>query len=154
MAAGDEELLDLECRGQRRNGGVGLARNGTGSTVSSRVMYWRALTRCIHPSPKTTPHLVETGIRAESKKIWATRGKDARVAAAAARLAQPASWRQLSGIPLMIHEVKHVGNRPFMVGFAVCAVGALWIQTKFTDEMREGSLYWSTFHGDGKKGGH
>ncbi|KAL7465123.1 hypothetical protein ACHAXS_005450 [Conticribra weissflogii] len=91
---------------------------------------------------------------AESKKIWATRGKDARIAAAAKRAAEPASWRQMSGMPLMIHEIKHVGNRPFMVGFAFCFVGSLWVQTKFTDEMKKESLYWSSFHGDGAKPGH
>ena len=47
----------------------------------------------------------------------------------------------------MMHEIGHIGNRPFMVGFAVTAVGALWIQTKFTDEMKANSLYWSTYHG-------
>ena len=91
---------------------------------------------------------------AESKKIWATRGKDARIAAAAKRAAEPASWRQMKGMSLMFHEFKHIGNRPFTVGFAVSAVGALWIQTKFSDEMKKESLYWSTFHGDGAKGGH
>lgn len=91
---------------------------------------------------------------AESKKIWSTRGKDARIAAAAAKAAAPPTWRQMSGLALMAHEVGHVGNRPFMVGFAVTAVGALWIQTKFTDEMKKGSLYWSTYHGDGGAAHH
>jgi hypothetical protein len=54
----------------------------------------------------------------ESRKIWATRGKDARVAAAEARKAGPQTWRQLRGVPLMMHEIKHVGNRPFAWGFA------------------------------------
>ncbi|EJK70728.1 hypothetical protein THAOC_07890 [Thalassiosira oceanica] len=81
---------------------------------------------------------------AESKKIWAARGPEARVAAAAKP--RPQTWRQMSGLSLMAHEASHIGNRPFMVGFGVCALGALYIQTKFTDEMKEDSLYWSTYH--------
>ncbi|KAL7533703.1 hypothetical protein ACHAXR_008623 [Thalassiosira sp. AJA248-18] len=84
---------------------------------------------------------------AESKKIWATRGKDARAAAMAKKAAEPPTWRQMRGMSLMMHEMGHIGNRPFVVGFAVSAVGALWIQTKFSDEMKASSLYWSTYHG-------
>lgn len=91
---------------------------------------------------------------AESKKIWSTRGKEARVATLAARATAPPSWRQLKGMPLMLHEIGHVGNRPFMVGFGVSAIIALWVQTKFTDEMREGSPYWSQFHLKKAPGGH
>ena len=94
---------------------------------------------------------------AESKKIWATRGKGARIAAAAARAANPPTWRQMSGLSLMMHEISHVGNRPFMVGFGLTAVITLWVQTKFTDEMRKESLYWSKYHGAGAapaSGGH
>lgn len=91
---------------------------------------------------------------AESKKIWSTRGKEARVATLAARSAAPPSWRQLKGMPLMLHEIGHVGNRHFMVGFGVSAIIALWVQTKFTDEMREGSPYWSQFHLKKAPGGH
>eukprot|EP00579_Thalassiosira_antarctica_P012472 CAMPEP_0201922660 /NCGR_PEP_ID=MMETSP0903-20130614/10632_1 /ASSEMBLY_ACC=CAM_ASM_000552 /TAXON_ID=420261 /ORGANISM="Thalassiosira antarctica, Strain CCMP982" /LENGTH=110 /DNA_ID=CAMNT_0048459837 /DNA_START=90 /DNA_END=422 /DNA_ORIENTATION=- len=92
---------------------------------------------------------------AESKKIWATRGKDARMATMARKASMPPTWRQMSGLRLMMYEVGHVGNRPFMVGLGVTMVGALWLQTKFTDEMKADSLYWSTFHGDGaKNGGH
>ena len=83
---------------------------------------------------------------AESKKIWATRVKEAQAAVADKRAAN-GTWRQMSGMALMSHEISHIGNRPFMIGFAVSALGALWIQTKFTDEMRKSSLYWSTYHG-------
>ncbi len=89
---------------------------------------------------------------AESKKIWATRGKDARIAAHAKKASAPQTWRQMSGLALMAHEVGHIGNRPFMVGFGVSALAALWIQTKFTDEMKKDSLYWSTYQMP--KGGH
>ena len=41
-----------------------------------------------------------------------------------------------------------------MVGFGVSAIIALWVQTKFTDEMREGSPYWSQFHLKKAPGGH
>jgi hypothetical protein len=55
---------------------------------------------------------------AESKKIRATRGKDARIQAHAAKMASGVkTWRQMRGVSLMAHEVTHVGNRPFMVGF-------------------------------------
>lgn len=92
---------------------------------------------------------------AESKKIWATRGPAARIAAASAKSSSPPTWRQLKGVPLMIHEIKHVGNRPFMVGFGVVSLGVLYLQTKFTDEMRKESLYWSTYHlKENKAGGH
>ena len=56
---------------------------------------------------------------AQSKKIAAARGKEARIAAHAAKVASGAtSWRQLKGISLMAHEASHVGNRPFTFGFA------------------------------------
>ncbi|KAL3784587.1 hypothetical protein ACHAWO_007543 [Cyclotella atomus] len=91
----------------------------------------------------------------ESKKIWASRGKEARIAALNARAAQsPPTWRQLKGVPLMLHEIGHVGNRPFMIGFGVSAVIALWVQTKFTDEMKESSPYWSQFHLKKAPAGH
>eukprot|EP01083_Nonionella_stella_P238252 835019_1 len=86
---------------------------------------------------------------AESKRIWATRGKDARLAAIAKKASGPQTWRQMSGVQLMMHEVGHVGNRPFMIGLGVTGLCALWIQTKFTEEMKASSLYWSTYHGDG-----
>lgn len=54
----------------------------------------------------------------ESKRIRATRGKDARIVAHAQKIASGVkTWRQMSGLPLMVHEIKHVGNRPFMWGF-------------------------------------
>ena len=90
----------------------------------------------------------------ESKKIWASRGKDARIAAQNARAAGPPTWRQLKGIPLVLHEIGHVGNRPFMIGFGVSTVIALWAQTKFTDEMKEQSPYWSQYHLKKSAGGH
>mmetsp|Transcript_10400 Transcript_10400/g.15780 ORF Transcript_10400/g.15780 Transcript_10400/m.15780 type:complete len:111 (+) Transcript_10400:125-457(+) len=90
-----------------------------------------------------------------NKKIWATRGADARVAAEVKRAAERTTWRQMSGMKLLMHEVGHVGNRPFMIGFGFTGLACMYIQTKFTDEMKANSLYWSTFHGDGKKeGGH
>jgi hypothetical protein len=56
---------------------------------------------------------------AESKKIAASRGKEARIAAAQAKKASGVqTWRQMSGVRLMAHEISHVGNRPFMIGFA------------------------------------
>ncbi len=56
---------------------------------------------------------------AESKKIQATRGKEARIASAAQKAASGHStWRQMTGVRLMAHEISHVGNRPFMIGFA------------------------------------
>ena len=58
----------------------------------------------------------------ESRKIWATRGASARVAAVAAKSAGPKTWRQMSGMSLMMHEVGHVGNQPFMIGFGVMFV--------------------------------
>ena len=54
---------------------------------------------------------------AESKKIWATRGKDARIATVAARASGPTTWRQMKGMQLMMHEFGHIGNRPFAWGF-------------------------------------
>jgi hypothetical protein len=55
---------------------------------------------------------------AESKSIRAARGKDARIAAQAAKAASGVkTWRQMKGLPLLVHEMKHVGNRPFTVGF-------------------------------------
>jgi hypothetical protein len=56
---------------------------------------------------------------AQSRAVAAARGKEARIAAAQAKAASGnKTWRQLSGARLMAHEISHVGNRPFMVGFA------------------------------------
>jgi hypothetical protein len=52
----------------------------------------------------------------ESKKIWSTRGKEARMATVAKRPAD--SWRSMRGVQLMVHEMGHVGNKPFAWGFA------------------------------------
>jgi hypothetical protein len=52
----------------------------------------------------------------ESKKLWSMRGKEARIQAHAARMNGPKTWRQLKGMELMIHEMKHAGNRPFVTG--------------------------------------
>ena len=55
---------------------------------------------------------------AESRKVRAARGKEAQMAAQAAKAASGAkSWRQMSGLPLLVHEMGHVGNRPFTIGF-------------------------------------
>eukprot|EP00566_Odontella_aurita_P024036 CAMPEP_0113569908 /NCGR_PEP_ID=MMETSP0015_2-20120614/24672_1 /TAXON_ID=2838 /ORGANISM="Odontella" /LENGTH=107 /DNA_ID=CAMNT_0000472625 /DNA_START=54 /DNA_END=377 /DNA_ORIENTATION=+ /assembly_acc=CAM_ASM_000160 len=91
----------------------------------------------------------------ESRSVWAKRGKEARIAAYNQRLAEgPKTWRQMKGMPLIIHEIKHVGNRPFMWGFLTIALGTVYVQTKFTDEMRANSDYWQTFHGSGKPKAH
>ena len=56
---------------------------------------------------------------AQSRAVAASRGKEARIAAAQAKAASGnKTWRQLSGARLMAHEISHVGNRHFMVGFA------------------------------------
>eukprot|EP00567_Pseudictyota_dubia_P015431 CAMPEP_0197446970 /NCGR_PEP_ID=MMETSP1175-20131217/11750_1 /TAXON_ID=1003142 /ORGANISM="Triceratium dubium, Strain CCMP147" /LENGTH=108 /DNA_ID=CAMNT_0042978147 /DNA_START=24 /DNA_END=350 /DNA_ORIENTATION=- len=92
---------------------------------------------------------------AESRAVWAKRGKEARIASYNKRLAEgPQTWRQLRGMPLVFHEIKHSGNRPFMYGFLTIALGTLYLQTKFTDEMRASSDYYQTFHGDGKPKAH
>mmetsp|Transcript_5355 Transcript_5355/g.8193 ORF Transcript_5355/g.8193 Transcript_5355/m.8193 type:complete len:111 (-) Transcript_5355:176-508(-) len=90
-----------------------------------------------------------------SKKIAAGRGKDARIAAAAAKKASGVqTWRQMTGVRLMAHEISHVGNRPFMVGFAAVGVLGMLAQSKFSDDAKADSQYWSTFHADGKKAAH
>jgi len=92
---------------------------------------------------------------AESKKIWASRGKEAHQAAVQKRAIEGKSWRQLRGMSLFFHEMKHVGNRPFAWGFFGVALTSIWIQTKFSDDMKAGSEYWQTFHSTGdKKAGH
>ncbi|KAL7475389.1 hypothetical protein ACHAW6_001304 [Cyclotella cf. meneghiniana] len=90
----------------------------------------------------------------ESKNLWAARGKEARIASQNSRATGPPTWRQLKGVPLMLHEIGHVGNKPFMIGFGVSAVIALWAQTKFTNEMKENSPYWSQFHLKKSADGH
>lgn len=56
--------------------------------------------------------------KAATQKIAAARGKEGRIAAYNKRLAGPQTWRQMSGVKLMVHEMKHQGNRPFAYGFA------------------------------------
>lgn len=92
---------------------------------------------------------------AQSRAVAAARGKEARIAAAQAKAASGnKTWRQLTGARLMAHEMSHVGNRPFMVGFATVAALGVYAQMKFSDEAKASSEYWSTFHGDGKKHSH
>eukprot|EP00541_Cyclophora_tenuis_P002177 CAMPEP_0116544242 /NCGR_PEP_ID=MMETSP0397-20121206/2007_1 /TAXON_ID=216820 /ORGANISM="Cyclophora tenuis, Strain ECT3854" /LENGTH=101 /DNA_ID=CAMNT_0004068429 /DNA_START=26 /DNA_END=331 /DNA_ORIENTATION=- len=81
----------------------------------------------------------------ESRKKWASRGKEARLAAQQARLAK-SSWRNLSGMNLMVHEIRHVGNRPFAWGFLTVFLGSLYLQSTFTDEDRAASEYYQTYH--------
>ena len=74
------------------------------------------------PPPPAAPPDKEGGDRSamipQEMAIQLLQSKDARIAAAEARKAGPPTWRQLRGVPLMMHEIKHVGNRPFAWGFA------------------------------------
>mmetsp|Transcript_12083 Transcript_12083/g.17425 ORF Transcript_12083/g.17425 Transcript_12083/m.17425 type:complete len:80 (-) Transcript_12083:748-987(-) len=64
-------------------------------------------------------------------------------------------WRQLKGMNWVMYEAKHPGNQPFVIGFGVCLLGSMYLQTTFTDEQKKSSVYWSTFHlTDDKKGHH
>jgi len=92
---------------------------------------------------------------AESKRIASTRGREARIASNAVRMASGVkTWRQKSGVGLMIHEISHAGNKPFMIGFAIMGTAALLTQASFSDEAKAGSTYWQNYHADGKKSGH
>merc|ERR550539_758473 len=62
------------------------------------------------------------------------------------RTPRTGTWRQLSGINLMIHEVGHVGNRPFMIGIGTVACMTVWAQINFNNEDKKNSTYWTTFH--------
>ena len=81
-----------------------------------------AVPKPTHPVENTMPEYEEVNAyfrqrMEDSRKIWDTRGREARVAAHQARLGG-SSWRQMRGMPLMMNEIGHIGNRPFMVGFA------------------------------------
>eukprot|EP00543_Licmophora_paradoxa_P003832 CAMPEP_0202443364 /NCGR_PEP_ID=MMETSP1360-20130828/2655_1 /ASSEMBLY_ACC=CAM_ASM_000848 /TAXON_ID=515479 /ORGANISM="Licmophora paradoxa, Strain CCMP2313" /LENGTH=107 /DNA_ID=CAMNT_0049059039 /DNA_START=966 /DNA_END=1289 /DNA_ORIENTATION=+ len=84
-----------------------------------------------------------------SKKVWATRGREAQMAVHNAR---PKTWRNLKGIQLMVHECGHVGNRPFVWGLATVSIGCFLWQSTFDDKMKADSDYWQAFHAKG--GGH
>ena len=54
----------------------------------------------------------------QTKKRWAMRGPEGRIKAYEARLNGPKTWRHMKGVEFMMHEVSHVGNRPFVIGLA------------------------------------
>eukprot|EP00542_Grammatophora_oceanica_P011605 CAMPEP_0194043810 /NCGR_PEP_ID=MMETSP0009_2-20130614/15383_1 /TAXON_ID=210454 /ORGANISM="Grammatophora oceanica, Strain CCMP 410" /LENGTH=112 /DNA_ID=CAMNT_0038688151 /DNA_START=81 /DNA_END=419 /DNA_ORIENTATION=- len=89
----------------------------------------------------------------DRKKLWATRGKDARIEAMKKRLADPTDWRNKTGMKFMVQEMKYIGNRPFVYGFASVFALSLWVQAGFTDEDRAGSEYYQEYH-MGKKPTH
>ena len=50
------------------------------------------------------------------KKQQAMRGVDQYKARMAERAATHTSWRQMKGFQLMMHEINHPGNKPFVIG--------------------------------------
>ena len=54
------------------------------------------------------------------KKNQAFRGEEGLKQRTAAR-AQRTSWRQMKGMQLMMHEINHPGNKPFVIGLG-CVV--------------------------------
>mmetsp|Transcript_34933 Transcript_34933/g.53570 ORF Transcript_34933/g.53570 Transcript_34933/m.53570 type:complete len:102 (-) Transcript_34933:169-474(-) len=87
-------------------------------------------------------------LRAETeanRAKWQARAPEVRAAARDARMAKD-TWRQMSGLKLVFHEMASPGLRPFATGFGVCLLGAVAMQCSFSNEMKEKSLYWSTFH--------
>mmetsp|Transcript_17080 Transcript_17080/g.19679 ORF Transcript_17080/g.19679 Transcript_17080/m.19679 type:complete len:108 (-) Transcript_17080:224-547(-) len=86
----------------------------------------------------------------QSKKIWEMRGREARIKAIEYRAANHNTWRQMSGLRLMMHEVAHPGNYPFVMGLAIVTGFAVYTAKNFTDKDRLTSPYWQQFHAEKK----
>lgn len=50
------------------------------------------------------------------KKNQALRGQEGLKQRLAERAATHKSWRQMKGMQLVMHEINHPGNKPFMIG--------------------------------------
>lgn len=55
---------------------------------------------------------------------------------------------------LVMHELKHHGNRPFSIGFGIVAAASIYAQLKFSDEMKANSEYYQAFHAKGGEKKH
>ena len=51
------------------------------------------------------------------RKNQSLRGPENYAKRMAERAATHKSWRQMKGMELVMHELKHPGNRPFVIGF-------------------------------------
>ncbi|CAB9510996.1 expressed unknown protein [Seminavis robusta] len=58
------------------------------------------------------------------------------------------TWRQMSGVKLVAHEMNHPGNKPFVIGFMSIALLGTWAYRKGlnSEEAQKDSKYWQRFH--------
>ena len=58
------------------------------------------------------------------------------------------TWRQMSGLKLVAHEMNHPGNKPFVIGFMSIALLGTWAYRGGlkSEEAKKDSTYWQRFH--------
>jgi hypothetical protein len=58
------------------------------------------------------------------------------------------TWRQMSGVKLVAHELNHPGNKPFVLGFMTISLLGVWAYSKGlkSEAAQKESTYWQRFH--------
>lgn len=58
------------------------------------------------------------------------------------------TWRQMSGMKLVAHELNHPGNKPFVIGFGVITLIGTYAYRKGlnSEASQKESTYWQRFH--------
>lgn len=82
------------------------------------------------------------------KSQQAGRGEAKLVERTNLRQASHQTWRQMSGVKLMMHEMNHPGNKPFVIGFMTIGLIGTWAYRKGinSEEAKKDSTYWHRFH--------
>lgn len=77
-----------------------------------------------YPSRLSTNYEAMHRMRAmmETMKVNQSYRGEAGLKARTAARAQRTTWRQMKGIPLMMHEMNHPGNKPFLIGLGYAIV--------------------------------
>jgi hypothetical protein len=90
------------------------------------------------------------------KKQQAQRGISGLETRLAHRAATHKSWRQMKGMQLVMHEINHPGNKPFMIGLGVTV--SLFMYAYFkglgSETAKQESKYWQRFHAGAGGAGH
>jgi len=76
------------------------------------------------------------------------RGEAKLIERVATRQATHQTWRQMSGVKLVAHELNHPGNKPFVIGFMSIALLGTWAYRKGvnSEAAQKDSTYWQRFH--------
>ena len=82
------------------------------------------------------------------KENQSLRGPDNLRQRLATRAATHQTWRQMKGVQLMLHEMNHPGNRPFVIGLGITTSVMLYLYSigRTSETALKESDYYQRFH--------